>query len=291
MNKNILITGINGFIGSNLANFLYSRGFNIYGYSKNNLREDIKKTTISFKRFSLENKNIEVFDNIDIIIHCAYDIRSKKLLKTNIEGTINLYKKYKEQNLKKFIFISSYSAKSNSKSNYALIKYKLEQYFIKQNEIIIRPGLVIGNGGIFMKIIDVVKKYPLIPLINGGKNKIPIISIDLLVKSILNLIYKDYDFNIFNIYQNELITYNELIKEMIKVLRIKKILINIPLTPLLLLFRILQFLKINLKIDYNNLIAFKENQLTVPSSHLNVLNLKDKSYKDLLSEYLISPHC
>ena len=72
--KKILITGAEGFIAKNLANFLSRKGFKIFGIGNKKYN---KKISEKFGYQFLSNKKINInnlkkeFKNLDLIIHCA----------------------------------------------------------------------------------------------------------------------------------------------------------------------------------------------------------------------------
>ena len=116
----ILITGGCGFVGANLALFLYSKGFNINTLdnlsrkgSKYNLSL-LKKKKIKNYNFDIANYNkFKKLPKYDFIIDCcaepAVEISRKeinKVINTNLIGTLNVLKKVKKDN-SKIIFLSS----------------------------------------------------------------------------------------------------------------------------------------------------------------------------------------
>ena len=128
--KNILITGVAGFIGFNLAKKILSEGHSVFGldnfdkYYSINLklrRTNYLKKFKKFKFFRLDIENNEEFKklnlkNVDHVFHFAAQagvrysaINPKKYIKTNILGTINLLK-YVTKIKPKSTFISSSSS-------------------------------------------------------------------------------------------------------------------------------------------------------------------------------------
>ena len=95
MIKNLLITGSNGYLGSNFINQY--------------------KNKYKFKFFSLLNEKLEDinFDNIDIILHCAALVHQKinhpyeKYHKINVNYPLKLAKLAKQNSVKQFVFIST----------------------------------------------------------------------------------------------------------------------------------------------------------------------------------------
>jgi nucleoside-diphosphate-sugar epimerase len=113
--QNVLITGANGFIGSNLCRYFLARNHNVYGLVR-------KTSDLHF----LEGQNVHLIcgdlnevdkiewpKNLDVLIHCASvvsDAADDECCELNIyKNTINLVRHIKDNgvDLKKFIFMSS----------------------------------------------------------------------------------------------------------------------------------------------------------------------------------------
>ncbi len=116
----ILITGGCGFVGTNLCIFLKDKNFNIF--SLDNLSRKgsnfnlniLKKLKIkNFKYDIADNKKIKLLPKFDIIIDCcaeaAVELSKKdvrKVIDTNLLGTINILEKIKKEK-SKIIFMST----------------------------------------------------------------------------------------------------------------------------------------------------------------------------------------
>ena len=113
--KKILITGYNGFLGSNLIQYMMSREDYIFYYYQGDVLE----------------YNNEYID-IDMIIHFASPSDSlefadrEKTARTIVEGTINMVKLAKKINAK-LIYASS-EASINPQNDYGVFKLAMERY-------------------------------------------------------------------------------------------------------------------------------------------------------------------
>ena len=116
--RNILITGINGFVGLNIYNSL-KNDYKLYGIGHGK-KSDKFKTLIKYTNKSIK-KNIllRYFANIDTVIHCAGSglvglSDNKKYFLRDINSTKNILK-FASDNKKKIniIFISSISVYGN----------------------------------------------------------------------------------------------------------------------------------------------------------------------------------
>lgn len=134
----ILITGVCGFIGSNLAQRLLNMGEEIIGvdnfdphYAKEFKEENLQRLTVKknflFYKTDIRNKVklAEVFkDRFDCIIHLAArpGVRNSMSQKTiyeeiNIGGTKNVLDLSAQKEIEKFIFASSSSVYGSAKNN------------------------------------------------------------------------------------------------------------------------------------------------------------------------------
>ncbi|MEM3585166.1 MAG: NAD(P)-dependent oxidoreductase [Candidatus Woesearchaeota archaeon] len=123
MSEKILITGVTGFIGANLAHTLCKRkGIKIYAVIRKN--SNLWRLSEIKKRIHFINCDIRDYAKInlvikkvkpDIIYHCAaygavYDENDfDKTISTNLIGTINLVNACKDKNIKAFINLGSSS--------------------------------------------------------------------------------------------------------------------------------------------------------------------------------------
>lgn len=231
----ILITGVHGFVGSNLVEALKGE-HTIYGLDIiAPVKEGVKFT---FSWDSLDKPN-EIPD-VDAIIHLAGKAHDTKNLskaevyfQVNTELTKKIYDYFLASYAKKFIFFSSVKAAADRvegefvdenvvpspKGPYGESKIAAERYIqkkiknIEKQTYILRPCMIHGPGnkGNLNLLYGVVKKGIPWPL-GAFENKRTFTSIDNLCYIIKGLLTKDVESGIYNINDDEAVSTNELIE-------------------------------------------------------------------------------
>ena len=234
----ILITGVHGFVGSNLVKSL-SKEHLIYGV-------DIVSPLTEGVRFTFSwdylDKEGEIPD-VDAIIHLAgkaHDTKNQSAadvyFKVNTELTKKIYDYFLAHNsIKKFIFFSTAKAAADKvegvltedvvpspvgpygESKIAAEKYIQEHLSDEKQVYILRPCMIHGPGnkGNLNLLYGVVKKGIPWPL-GAFENRRTFTSIENLNFVIEGLLTKDVPTGIYNMGDDEALSTNELIEEICK---------------------------------------------------------------------------
>jgi len=185
-----IISGTSGFVGSHIKSCFLKNEWEVY-----ELKHTVQNGNLNNKNlipYSLEDGiDNKIFQNIDALIHCAYDFKQTKwndIFNVNVNGSIKLLRAAKSAGLQKIIFISSIAAFDNCKSMYGRAKLEIEKEALRIGAIVIRPGLVYGQnpGGMFGALNKITSVFPVIPVIGNGNNPMFLIHIEDLCK----LVYK-----------------------------------------------------------------------------------------------------
>ena len=257
----VLIIGVNGFIANYLAKFLNERGITVYGTSSKILKNPYCLDTYEL---SFENQLLEIEINFDWIIHMSY--LKDHSINDNVDFTITMAERFKKNGVKKQIFFSSISSISNNNSDYALIKRETEKWFISNNLYIIRPGLVIGYGGLFKQMCKKVKLFPLIPLVDEGNSSIKFIGLDDLLSETYKLIINPIETREINLFYKNFINLKTLIKEIARFYKKRLFFINIPFDFILNIVKFFERLGINVGITSQNILGLKLNEVEIKSN-------------------------
>jgi len=173
--KTVLITGAGGFIAGHLAQTLRPENIRTIGISRN--ATDIVGFDKVYNAGLGESlKPVLASEQIDCVVHCA-NHTGKNEFEINVKGTTLWLEETEQQGVNLQIFLSSLLAKPDALSEYARAKHELEQKFMAINQVVYRPGMVVGDGGVFKKMKQSIEKLPIVPLLDGGNSRIYITGI------------------------------------------------------------------------------------------------------------------
>ena len=263
--KNLLLTGVTGFVGNSLFEHLKSN-FKVHLLLRNVTSDYNSAFSKSYVGdFSGSTDFTEALHGIDCIIHLAARAHvngrmsndgQERLMDANTHATLKLASQAAERGVRRFIFISSIGV--NGVSNSCPFKYSdqvapSESYSISKHEaeiglkkialetgmevVIIRPPLVYGMGapGNFDTLLKVAQKNLPLPL-GAINNRRSFVSIDNLIDLIITCIDHPNAANqIFLISDDEDISTSNLLKKLTLAAGKKPWLLPVPVSFLKLL--------------------------------------------------------
>lgn len=159
-NSNVIITGINGFVGQNLKTYL-KEDYKLTGISRN-----AKSDELTFDFFLRENN---IYDAVIHLAGMAHDLRNfhspLEYYKVNFELTMQVFDEFIKSDAEVFIYVSSVksigdefngvlneSAIPNPKTHYGISKLLAENYIMKhkipekKRIYVLRPCMIHGPG-------------------------------------------------------------------------------------------------------------------------------------------------
>lgn len=234
---NILITGIHGFVGSNLVEYLKDKN-TIYGLDIVTPEKDgVVKT---FLWSDLDNDSLPEFDAIIHLAGKAHDTKNKSAaevyFKVNTGLTQKIYDYFLQSSAKKFVFFSTAKAAAdrvegvltenitpNPVGPYGESKIKAENYIFskeipsEKQFYIFRPCMIHGPGnkGNLNLLYNVVRKGIPWPL-GAFENRRTFTSIENVCFAVNGVLTNNVESGIYNMGDDEALSTNELIEEICK---------------------------------------------------------------------------
>ncbi len=245
----ILITGVHGFVGSNLVAAL-SKQYEIYGLD---IIAPEKEGVVN--TFSWDDLDAERIVNVDAIVHLAgkaHDTKNQSAaevyFKVNRDLTIKMFDYFlAHPDIKKFVFFSTAKAAADKvegvltedvvpspvgpygESKIAAEKYIMEHSPKDKDVYIFRPCMIHGPGnkGNLNLLYNVVKKGIPWPL-GAFENRRTFTSIANICFAVNGVLTMDVPSGIYNMGDDEALSTNELIEEICKSLGKKPHIWNLP---------------------------------------------------------------
>lgn len=279
----IIITGANGFIGNELVQYLSSKGHAIRALSRT--RPAGLPENVTFYEYDLAAEPPEEpFINADALIHCAYvkySNQQKNAHKINRSGTWRLLETSRRNEIKKFIYFSSFSSHAGSLSHYGKSKYEIEKIFDTARDLILKPGMVLGKRGTYANLQQVILSRPIIPVFGDGQQPVQTIYID----DLLACIDRALEYNIsgnFPLAEKEILPLKDAVKIIAETAQKKIRIVHIPFSLALGLVKFARLLNLKFPVSRENLLSLKSN-ISFDTSHTeDVFNVKIRPFRESL---------
>ena len=242
--KNVLIFGCSGQIGRSIVRKLTKDNYIVTAVTRNIHQKGIVLKTLGNAGFiNIVEANIfdekkirELFKKADICINLIGILFEKKRGNTfkNIHSIFPsiLAKLCKEYSHKHFIHLSALGINEAEDSNYAKSKLEGENNIFKNFPLatVLRPSVVYSSDDNFTtNFMTLLNRLPFFPLYYKGKTKFSPIHCSDLTDIIYDVISKNIYSKIIECVGPETITFEEIIKKLLKLIGKKRLLIPLPL--------------------------------------------------------------
>ena len=188
----VLITGADGYVGTNLVDTLRVKHGNLK-ILRLIRRKEIVLESENAKTITgdiVEFQSIKnAFKNVTAVIHLAAKISPEVIEdfdQVNHQGTRNVILAMKEHGVQKIVYLSSYDVTSDTKTMYGRSKLMAEKEIISSglDYVILRPTVIYGGkkDPSLSQIVKYIKKFPVVPVIGNGRQMLQPIFISDLVK-------------------------------------------------------------------------------------------------------------
>jgi len=174
----VIVTGANGFIGASLVRHFRALGWDVRALVRNPPREPVDG--VAYSRYDLSRApDGSVFSGARYMVHCAYARHPEDpdSYSVNLEGTRRLVDLCRKWDVKP-LFLSSFSAHEGAKSHYGISKLRIESLFDLSRDLVLKPGLVVGRGGLFGTMVATATNHAFVPLVGTGNQLVQTIALE-----------------------------------------------------------------------------------------------------------------
>ena len=250
----VLITGVTGFVGSSLAGHLSASGHEVRGTTTGASRNAPAGT---FRHRLGAPVDDAMFDGMDVVVHAAHDLTSGSR-KTNVVGTVALAEAARSRGVTRQIFISSYSAHPGAVTEYGRTKAELQDWFLAAELTVVQPGLVIGRGGLYARIAEVVRTHRVVPVVCPGA-LVPVVALGDLNLCMAKLIETPVAGPV-RLYLDERVTMRRLMEEIRRSVGSRAVLVPVPYPIARAAVAVLEAVRLPPQLGRDNLEGLRANQ-------------------------------
>lgn len=226
---------------------------------------------------------------IDVIIHAAF-IRSNRdnrdATERNIRATRLLYDAAAQAGVR-LVFLSSLSARENAQSQYGVQKYALEQMLAETDSLIVRAGLVVGDGGL-IRSLYLSMRGGFAPLVDGGSQPVQVIGTEDLASAIALALSHGLAGR-HTVCSEEIISIVEIARSMARQFHLRPRYISVPWAPAYAVAVLAERLGLRLPLTTENLMGLRAAEPEQPSYVLSNLGWRALPWAALLPGLSFEP--
>jgi nucleoside-diphosphate-sugar epimerase len=277
----IAVTGAQGFIGSALCQALSLLGHEVSCWVRSPKKPGDKVFVMPDK---IEPALFE--DKPDWVIHAAYVTQFKTAKKTwaaNIKGSMRLFELAQDHG-SKILFLSSLSAHVEALSIYGRSKFQLESALDLNKHLIVKPGIVIGPGGLFLRMIRLLQRLWFGVLFWGGTQPLYGVALDDLIAACIQLMEQNA-VGRYHVMEAKPHTVKNFYQTLMQALELKPRMLSLPGDISLFAVQQLEKMRIHLPISSENLLGLK--QACLFESDLEKIGVSSMSLNQAVAQTLL----
>ena len=267
----ILVIGGTGFVGSHLLLRMRREGLPVRALVRNpdralalaDLGVEAVPGGLSDKA-SLE----KALTGVERVIHLVGIIQEAPGVTfkgVHVEGTRNLVEAARKGGVRHFFYQSALGTRPGAKSEYHKTKWQAEE-LVRASGIpytILRPSLIYGPGDQFtIRLAEIIRQSPVLPVIGSGKSKVQPIAIDDVVSCIVKAVSSDAFLNeIYEIGGPEQLSYEEVTRAIAGAMGVTRTAIHVPMLFMRPMARVLEAVLPRPPVTTDQLIMLREDNV------------------------------
>lgn len=281
MSAAVVVSGATGFLGTAICARLQADGLEV----RRLLRKPSATDSNAFECSLPDTLDTAAFAGATALVHCAWDTRfqsAARAREVNVGGSRALFAAAREAGAR-IVFISTLSAHAQAESTYALTKLEVEELLESQRDAIVRPGTVIGEGGVFWRQAQSIAALPFIPLFYGGEQRYQTVALDDVCAGISAILQRGLG-GAFGLAEVEPVRLRDVYQAVAEALGKRARFLTLPGTPVLAGLRVCEALGFRLPVSSDNLLGLKHLRAFDLADDVRRLGLSPATTRESLAE-------
>lgn len=255
----VLVTGASGFTGSYTVPLLIEQGYEVICFVRDT--SDLSHLPMDKVKLLVGDLNngesiLEALKQVDILINIA---------SLGFGHASTIVNSAVSAGIERAVFFSTTSIFTTLNPQSKSIRLGAENVISKSNlaYTIIRPTMIYGNSRDrnICKFIQFTNRFPVFPVFGSGENKLQPVHVQDVADAVVGILRSESTIrNSYNISGGSVITLNELIENIARLLRKRIIKLHIPPKPFIYLLRILEKISIPLPIKSEQIQRLNEDK-------------------------------
>lgn len=292
----ILVTGGTGFVGGHLIRRLRQEGLPVRALARHPDRaQALKDLGVEVVPGDIADKaSLEkAAEGIERVIHLVGIIQEAPgvtFRSVHVEGTRNVIETARKAGVLHFFHQSALGTRPGAKSEYHRTKWEAEE-LVRQSGIphtILRTALIYGPGDKFtIRLSEILRLAPVMPVIGSGKSKVQPIYIDDVVSCIVKAMTGDAFLNeIYEIGGPQQLTYEEVTTAIAEAMGLKKPAVHLPLFLMKPMARTLETVLPNPPLTMDQLIMLQEDNVCSMRDIRDAFGIEPVRFREGLRKFI-----
>jgi len=184
------------------------------------------------------------------------------------------------------VFISSTGAHSEALSYYGQSKLAIEECLDLGRDLVIRPGLILGNGGLFQRISGSLSRFGFVPVFEGGRQTIQTVHVEDLSHAVVRAIEQGL-VGRFVVAEPEGLELRDLFRQIADRMGTRVRLVPLPAAPLLFLLRLAERLRLRLPLTSENVLGAQSLRTQPSAADLQAIGVTVRSTPESLDDLIL----
>ena len=253
MPRRAVVTGANGFLGSAVAAALEDDGWDVVRCA----RQPPLLARGGWRSYDLAWRSLpgDFFDGVQLLVHAAFVAigTNANSFWLNVNGSELLLCSARDAGVRT-MFISSLAARSDARSDYGRQKYAIETMMDADAGAIVRPGLILGDGGVFGRLLHHVKAGRPVPLVDGGRQPLQTVLLEDLIVALCSVASADVPGR-FVLAETPAVEYRTFFRALAEKARVAPRFVTVPSWALLSVANIARISGIRSPVDRDNVLG------------------------------------